>query len=60
MKYILLLWGLGGPEAVGVFEREAICEGVADLQSQAIALCVPMDVDKVISDVVLYPNPEHL
>lgn len=62
MKFLLILWTLGGPQVEGVFSSFALCRGVASsLEEQAaIRFCVPMDVDSLITDVVLYPHPEHL
>ena len=60
MKYLLLLWGLTGPHIEGVFFDRAMCEAVADhpltTERAASALCVPMEHDKLVSDVVLYDN----
>jgi len=61
MVWLMLLWGLNGPEVTGVFHDRAMCEAVADHElvesMAAIRLCVPMQLDKLVSDVVLW-EPE--
>ena len=61
MKWLLLLWGLNGPEVTGVFFDRAMCEALVDHpkveELAAIRLCVPMRLDKLVSDVILY-EPE--
>lgn len=60
MKWLLLLWALDGPEIRGVFHSEAMCRAVVrhELAAEAapIRFCVPMQLDNLVYDVVLYPN----
>jgi len=60
MLYLMLIWGLGGPVITGVFHSEAMCEAVREhprVEDLAkIRLCVPMQLDKLVSDVVLYEH----
>lgn len=62
MKWLLIVWGLGGPEVGAVLSNRAICEAVANHESvtQAVKFCVPLQLDNVATDVVIYPHPEHL
>jgi hypothetical protein len=60
MVYLLFLWGLHGPHVHGVFHDRDTCEALAETdiakEHAAITLCVPMRLDNIVSDVVLYEH----
>ncbi len=61
MVWLLFFWGVGGPHVHAVLHSEATCEALREReearQPAAIVLCVPMQLDNLVSDVVLY-DPE--
>lgn len=58
MKYLLIMWALGGPHVEGVFHSRALCEAAIEHPltkgRAAVRFCAEMDVDKIVSDMVLY------
>lgn len=61
IKWLLVLWITGnGPVGKAVLQDAETCAAVLEAQDVAPGFCVPIQVDNLLSDVVLYPHPEHI
>jgi hypothetical protein len=56
MKYLLLVWGLGGPWIDGVYSTMLACKYAERESTEAVHACIAMDLDTVDTDVVLWNN----
>jgi hypothetical protein len=64
MKWLVLVWGLGGPHIEGAFHSRLLCEALVEhpttTSRAGVRACVEMDVDKLTTDMVVYhPSTEE-
>lgn len=58
--WLLITWSLSGPVVGGAYSSEPVCNAVADspitIEQKPVRFCVPLDLDKVSTDVLPYPQ----